>query len=183
MERSYTSGPFAVAAIPPPVDPEQDVAFERDLVLLLSKLDQFRSRLADAQVQRRAPLALQIILTLLDEVIDFTKRSLKTREDATAGKEELAQAEKLYLAVQELLRHLTPGPLHSFISFFGKPSVDHADRAHAFREIGRRLLQVLEGLFVLFQDYFQVPASATEWTQAHRLFLADLRPVVDRLQC
>ena len=32
--------------------------------------------------------------------------------------------------------------------------------------IGRRLLQVLEGLFVLFQEYFQVPASAAELPQA-----------------
>jgi hypothetical protein len=79
MERSRKSGPFAVAATPSPIDTEQDVDLERDLVLLLSKLDQFRSRLADAQVQCRASLALQIILTMLDEVTDFTEQSLKTR--------------------------------------------------------------------------------------------------------
>jgi hypothetical protein len=183
MERSRKSGPFAVAATPSPIDTEQDVDLERDLVLLLSKLDQFRSRLADAQVQCRASLALQIILTMLDEVTDFTEQSLKTREDAKEGQEQLAQAGELYLVVQELLKQLTPGALQSFISFFGKPATDHGKLSHDFRQVTRRLVKVLEGFFVLFQDYFQVPASSTEWNEAHRLFLADLGPVIDRLQC
>jgi hypothetical protein len=183
MERSRKSGPFAVAATPSPIDTEQDVDLERDLVLLLSKLDQFRSRLADAQVQCRASLALQIILTMLDEVTDFTEQSLKTREDAKEGQEQLAQAGELYLVVQELLKQLTPGALQSFISFFGKPATDHGKLSHDFRQVTRGLVKVLEGFFVLFQDYFQVPASSTEWNEAHRLFLADLGPVIDRLQC
>jgi hypothetical protein len=183
MERSRKSGPFAVAATPSPIDTVQDVDLERDLVLLLSKLDQFRSRLADAQVQCRASLALQIILTMLDEVTAFTEQSLKTREDAKEGQEQLAQAGELYLVVQELLKQLTPGALQSFISFFGKPATDHGKLSHDFRQVTRRLVKVLEGFFVLFQDYFQVPASSTEWNEAHRLFLADLGPVIDRLQC
>lgn len=183
MESSRNSSLDLPSPTRPPSNTEGDANLERDLVLLLSKLDYFRARLADRQVVQKPTLALQILLSMLDELTGFTEHTLKSLKDNQAGREELLRAGELYIAIQEVLKEFAPKVLHSVLSFFGGQPVDHDQRSHALGEVTRRFVDVLNSFFVLFQGFFRESWSNAEWIQAYRLFLVDLEPAISGLKC
>ena len=123
MERSRNSNGAIGLAPRHEADADRDADLERDLILLLSKLDHYRARLADKQVAQRPTLALQILLNMLDEVTGFTEHFLNGLSDNQVGREELTRAGELYLSIQEMLKDFTPNALQSVFSLFKDRSV------------------------------------------------------------
>jgi hypothetical protein len=183
MESSRNSNGSIELASRPKVDSQEDTDLERDLILLLSKLDHYRARLADRQVAQRPALALHILLNMLDEATGFTEHFLNGRSDDQTGREEMTRAGELYISIQELLKELMPNALQAVFSFFRSQSVNKGHRPQASHAIGRSFLEVLRDFFELFLGFFSASGSGTQWSQAYQLFLVDLEPVVGSLNC
>jgi hypothetical protein len=183
MESSHNGSMSFPTISPSQRDSERDADLERDLVMLLSKLEYFRARLAGKQVAQRSTLALHIFLNMLDELTGFTEQMVKTLDNDQLGKQELIRAGELYITIQEVIKEFTPNAFHSVVSFFGGQPVDLDQRYYSFSEVTRRFLEVVRSFFVLYQGFFRMTSSNAEWIQAYRLFLVDLEPVVTALKC
>jgi hypothetical protein len=183
MERSRNaSGSIELPSRHEP-DAERDADLERDLILLLSKLDHYRARLSDKQVCQRPTLALQILLNMLDEVTGFTEHFLNGLNDDQIGRVELTHAGELYLSIQEVLKEFTPNALQSVFSLFRGQSNGRDQRHQTFHALTRSFLEDVKTFFELFQGFFRASGSGSEWSQAYQLFLADLESTFGLLHC
>jgi hypothetical protein len=178
MESPRSDAALSFPAEPDVPEPGLDARWERDLILLLSKLEQGRSYLAEPTTRRQPALALHATVAMLDEVIRFAERRRIDEPDANADAV-LSRAGELVAAAHELFKEVNPSGMQSFLSFFRRPSGDGAQHRNALQRVVRGLPAVLEGFFGLWEGQFQSPAAGKDWVQVYRVFLDDLNFVID----
>jgi hypothetical protein len=172
--------PQSDAALSFPVEPddELDARLERDLISQVSKLEQGRSYLAERATRLQPALALQAASAMLDAAIGFAERRLADEPDANADAV-LSRASELEASIGALLKEFNPGGMQSFLSFLGRSTGNGAQLKNGVQRAMHDLPPALEGFFALWESRFRSPSAAKDWAQVYRVFLDDLRSVVD----
>src|SRR5260370_30269723 len=105
MDRTQSVGGLAGPAGLGRAEPKLDARLERDLILLLSKLEQGRSYLAESTTRRQPALALQATLAMLNEAVEFAESRLAADPNANADTV-LARAGELASSVHALFKEV-----------------------------------------------------------------------------
>jgi hypothetical protein len=175
--------PRSDAALSFPAEPDLpehdfDARLERDLLLLLSKLEQGRSYLAEPATRRQPALALQAALAILDEAARFTEKRRAEEPDPQVDAV-LASARELASSIHALLKEFNPRAMQSVLSFFGRRPPDGAQHRSTLQRAMRELPPVLEGFFAVSERRFRTTAAARDWVGVYRIFLDDLSFAID----
>ena len=159
----------------------EDLAWESELVLLLSNLECQRVRLAEACASGHAVVALDAMLAMADTAADF----VTARPDGADPDGPLAEAERLTeafrCAVRRLRGRLERNTFKSLWRLF-KRSSDDGDPHAQFAGCAEDLVAVLTAYFSTCTGRFRSRTAARAWHDTHLVFLADLRGLVDQLQ-
>ena len=172
------------AALPTPAPPREtawsDADLERELCLLLSKLEHGRTLLAKPDALKQPDLALEVLVAMLERVaalvgpvlaqgpaVDTTDLRLRLREVDSAA--------------QGLIRERRPSAMKSVLGWFGKPAAGEANEP-AFRQAVGGFLEVFETCFALFESRFREAEGGKQWGQVYHVFLAELSGVVSKLK-
>lgn len=151
-----------------PDEVRQDAELETALVLMLSNLESSRARLQSPSGRgARAESAAAIV----DQVAVFAR----ARFDGEFLAEALAEIGDVHARAAELHRQAQSGR-GGFLGLFRKAPEDDSKE---FALLMRDEVVALESVFALFATRFHAPAAANEWSQAYRLFLADLAAVAE----
>jgi hypothetical protein len=152
---------------------KHDASLERDLILLLFKLDEARAYLVQPTIRRQPALALRAGLAMVNEVRVFTAVRVAEDPDPNADTP-LTQAEQWVTSAQALHHEFRPSAKQSLFGFFGRPAARNSLHLDAFQRVMHDLPPVLENLLGLWERHFRTPAAGREWVQASLLFLDDL---------
>lgn len=175
-DRSQGRSPSAAAGTAGP-----DRAVPDDLVFLLSQLEHLRGQLVAMQGQKRRATVVQTATAMMDAVVTVAERwpdSGRAGEDLSKA---LAEAGGFYTAAQAFVRQYQGSGLRSLVNALQASTARSAERQRLFEEIIQNFCGVLEGFLTRFQSYCPSPAAAQEWSQASRVFLADLLQVIGNL--
>jgi len=153
-----------------------DALLSKELVLLVSHLEQVRAQLARLQEQAQPVAALPLFAQMLEELEAFADKRL----DDDLAPEVRHEAAELLTFIQEKQTEFAPSALTRVLSLFRGGS-QPAERREAFADIGKRLLRSTEDFFELFKGRLRTQAAAGEWHQTAGLFLVELGIVVDKL--
>jgi hypothetical protein len=158
---------------------EHDVAWERDLLLLLSNLEAVRVRTSDNCKGGRAVAALEAMNALVGQVRDFAGRRFDAAHPALA--ELRGRSDAFFAATAALLARLQRSTLKTLLRLFSRgPS---AGDPHAqFVGCARSLVEVTTAYFNFFRQNFHAPASAHAWDETSGVFLQDFRALVALLE-
>jgi hypothetical protein len=162
------------SAIFPPGAAEHDLALQQDLVLLLSKLEQHRARLANPGPEQKHVTVLQVAVAMVKDLVQAGEGG----QGAGTGPEALAAAQAKAAAflgpTEALLAQLDdPSLVRALVRMFRKPQ-DAGEQLRQVRQAAQGLVEVLQTFFTLHEASFQVPAAAESWSQAQALFVTDL---------
>jgi hypothetical protein len=159
---------------------DHDQALQNELVLLLSILEHHHSCMEAALHNRETLEILDRSRAIIDEVVGLADR-LGTGGESDVLTSALADAGQLYTTFDRLRADLEPSLWQSVLFLFGRPRSSPAQQLEDFRHALADMYRVVETFLGLFRAQFQGEAGALEWEQASRLFLRDLRAVVDRV--
>jgi hypothetical protein len=168
----------------PRVNPEAvalDLAWENDLVQLLSELESLRVRVADQQAQQRPGPALQSAQALVDRVVGFAQQRLPEADQAQALASIVSRAAELRATIAAATQELAGGVWAALTNFFSKVSAERAEHRRLVRAAAQGAIAVLTSCFELFTDAFQSPEHARQWGQTYGVFVSDLTRVLDRI--
>jgi hypothetical protein len=173
------------AAMPSPAPlPEttwSDADLEREMFLLLSKLEHGRSLLSRPGAVKRPDLALEVLIAMLERVVALVGPILA--QGAVVDTTELRlRLREVDSGAQGLIKELRPSAMKSVLGWFGKPGAGPASEP-AFRQTVAGFLEVFETCFALFEGRFQAPAGGRQWRQVYHVFLAELGGAVKMLHC
>jgi hypothetical protein len=161
---------------------DQDRILANDLIVLLSTLEQHRAQLAGLRRGEPAEV-LAIIGNMGDAVVKVAMRHLPLESSDPALAGALAEAKGICDSTEELKPEFDGSAVKAVMRFFGKSGLSHAERRYFFRRVVGRIHEVLERLFVLFNERFTSPLAAQDWSQTYPLFLEELDQVVSLLKC
>jgi hypothetical protein len=178
MEHPRSDAALSFPAEPDLPEQEVDARLERDLILMLSRLEQGRSYLAEPATRRQPALALQAAWAMLDATAGFAITRPAEEPDPHTDTV-LARARELASSIHALLKEINPSGMQSFLSFFGRAAPDGAQQKSALQRVMRSLPSVLEGFFAVWERHFRSTAAAKDWAQVYRVFLDDLSFVTD----
>jgi hypothetical protein len=156
-----------------------DLAWESDLLLLLSNLESLRVRYTDYCRRGRAVAALESMLSLMQQVVDFSAQHFDPAHEMLV--ELQARADAFRTAVTILLERLNRSTLQTLLRMFRRtPS---AGDPHAqFVGCAQALVEVLAAYFGFFRSCFRLPAAAAAWEETSGVFLDELRALVALLE-
>ena len=167
--RTPTSGSSAIFA---QGAAEHDLALQQDLVLLLSKLEHHRSRLANPGPEQKDVTVLQVAVAMVRDLVQAAAEDGGDRTEARAAA--LAKAAAFLEPTEALLRQLDdPSLVRAFVRLFRKP-LEPAEQLRQVRQAAQGLVEVVQTFFALHKAGFQVPAAAESWSQAQAVFVNDL---------
>jgi hypothetical protein len=153
----------------PPAAP--DLAWESELVQMLSTLESFRARLYDDCAACRALPGLEAMLAVAKGVDAFLRPRFENGPaDAVAAVQ--ASSNVFFAAARPLHDRLDDAVLKSLLRLWVRR--DAADPNLQFLEVGRKLKDYLQNAFALCAGRFLSPAAAQTWTETYTVFLADL---------
>jgi hypothetical protein len=162
------------SAIFPPGAAEHDLDLQQDLVLLLSKLEQHRARLANPGPEQKDVTVLQVAVAMVNDLVQAAEGGQGAGKDPEALSAALAKAAAFLEPTEALLRQLDdPSLVRALVRMFRKPQ-DAGEQLRQVRQAGQGLVEVLQTFFALHKAGFQVPAAAESWSQAQALFVNDL---------
>ena len=172
------------AALPTPAPSREtswsDADLERELCLLLSKLEHGRTLLAKPEALKQPDLALEVLVAMLERVaglvgpvlaqgpaVDITDLRLRLREVDSAA--------------NGLIKELRPSATKSVLGWFRKHGASAANEP-AFKQAVAGFLEVFATCFALFESRFQDSSGGKQWGQVYHVFLAELGGVVNKLK-
>jgi hypothetical protein len=160
-----------------------DSDLENELVQMLSGLEYIRANLEEQHMHKRPVHALETLTTLVNQVVAFANNRL----DASAYRADLAstlaKAGDFFTSAQQAREQFGGSGLKSWFGLFSRSATSRGERRQLFHTAVQGVPEVLEGYFVLFMALFQTPAAVQAWTETYGVFLADLRRVLDKLDC
>ena len=175
------SGPVGPHRPGTPAKDERDHTLEQRLLLMVSHLEYTRVYLEECHNQRRPAQTVEAAKALVNHVVEFTEKYAPDDAPAEGLAAALAKAGDFYTSAQQLAEQLNGSLLKSFLGLFGKKAAA-PDRGELFRNVARRLVEVLEEYFAIYATWFRSPGVAGSWRETYGVFLKDLRSVADRLE-
>jgi hypothetical protein len=167
--RTPASGSSAIFA---PGAAEHDLALQQDLVLLLSKLEQHRSRLANPGPEQKDVTVLQVAVAMVKDLVQAAEEGEGRGTEAQAAA--LTKAAAFLEPTEPLLQQLDdPSLVRAFVRLFRKQP-EAEERLRQARQAAQGLVEVVQTFFALHKAGFQVPDAAESWSQAQALFVNDL---------
>jgi hypothetical protein len=152
--------------------PAPDLAWESELVQMLSTVESFRARLYDDCTAGRALPALEAMLAVAKGVDAFLRpRFEHGPADALAAVQ--ASSKVFFAAARPLHDRLDDAVLKALLRFLWARR-DAADPNLQLIEVGRKLKDFLKTAFALCASRFLSPAAAQTWTETYTVFLAEL---------
>jgi hypothetical protein len=162
------------SAIFPPGAAEHDLDLQQDLVLLLSKLDQHRARLANPDAGQKDVTVLQVAVAMVKDLVQAAEEVPEAAKDPEARAAALAKAAAFLAPTEALLRQLDDGSLvRAFVRMFQKQP-GARERKRQAKQAADDLVEVVQTFFALHKAGFQVPAAAESWANAQALFVNEL---------
>jgi hypothetical protein len=156
-----------------------DLAWENELVLLLSTLESFRTALAECCHRSEGVPALETMLAMGGCLTGFVDR----HPDAVPGEalQDLRGRGEAFAALGgKLHNRLRPTTLGAIRRLLGRRS-GGGDPHAQFVEVARSLDGLLARSFELFMERFASPGMARAWTETSTVFLGQLRGLIDEL--
>lgn len=149
-----------------------DLAWERELVEMLSTLESFRARLHDDYAAGRTLPALEAMLAVAKGVAAFLRpRFGQGPGDALAAVQ--TSSDVFFAAARPLHDRLDDAVLKALVRLLWVRR-DAGDPNQQFLDAGRKLKDFLKAAFVLCASRFLSPAAAQTWTETYTVFLADM---------
>lgn len=151
---------------------EHDAHLENEMILLMSRLDSLRSRLAERQAQKRPVQALQILTTMANQVADLS--------EAVFGRERTAQTLALSLK-QAVAEHPTAQvlefaanrlPVEDVTALYN--SAGWRSRAQIYRDVSCTIIEIIEDNFKQLTDCMRSSGVTGELKEAYEYFLHEL---------
>jgi hypothetical protein len=158
-----------------------DVAWENDLVQLLSELEALRVRVAEQQSRQRPGSALQSALSLVDLVVAFAQKRLPEADQAQALPPLVSRAAELRVTMAAANQELAVGVWASLTHLFAGSSAEKAERRRLVRAAAQGVIELLTSCLELFTGALHAPENARQWGQAFGVFVSDLTQVLDRI--
>ncbi len=164
--------------------PEQqsDEALEGELMLLLSRLEQGMSRLAE-KGRKRPLVALEMLADMINQAVAFTESAGGRGDEASSAA--LAPVLQSAVGKHPMARVLTAQANRlstaNAASFYRLWATDEAERSRSFQEIARAMGLVFETFLDLSGRRLRSATAAGEWRESYGVFLRDLALTIDRI--
>jgi hypothetical protein len=147
-----------------------DLAWESELVQMLSALESFRAGLYDDCLAGRPLPALETMLAVAKGVAAF----LRPRFADAAAQKAMQAYYDVFLVAARPLHDRLDNTVHKAILRFLRFRREAGDPKEQFLAAGRRLESYLNAAFVLCARRFVSPAAAQSWTETYTVFLFEL---------
>ena len=167
-------------AAAPDAAPAQDLAWERELVHLLSTLESFRARLHDDCTAGRALPAVETMLAVADGVAGFVRLRFAGGPDALLGGVQ-ASADAFYAAARPLHDRLDDNLFKALWRLVWRRRDGRDPREH-FAETAAKLRAFLNAAFFLCAGRFLSPSAAKSWTETYTVFLEDIDGLIEQVR-
>lgn len=147
-----------------------DAEQERALFQLMGQLEQILVRLDDVGATKRVPGSIEIAKELLVELVEFSE---KRYEDSLTAPL-VDRVCDFHQGTKRFEKMLGGQSWSGFAALIGI-KMSYSDEIKAmFQQLGRDLLEVVDGFFQLFESRFASPDQASEWHANSQVFLDDL---------
>ncbi len=158
-----------------PQDIEEDNQLEQDAILVLSRIEQVRDRLAEKKTQRQPTLALRLLRDVAHELIVFAETL--PGDAGTPGYLEsvLIHIGDAFPAAKVLRTHNNYLSTEIAEQLYNNWSGSAAERQQTFGELGEGLLALLEAYFAYLVGCFRSSTVAGQWHDTCEIFLAELK--------
>lgn len=163
-------------------DRESDAALERDLMLLLSQLEQSMIRLGEERISRRPRAAIETLCGMVNHLIAVAEERLDGGERQLALQPLLVRAARKFPMARLLTAHHNRLSAQTVANLYTAWSDDPAERAKMFREICRSIEVVTASYLDQFARQCRAPATAEMWRESYGVFLRDLSQAIDRIR-
>jgi hypothetical protein len=164
-----------------PAEIEYDRLFEHAIIVLLSSLEHSRAQLANKKTKKRPPVALQILIDMVNQVVAFAEKHGLAAESTNSLVRYLGAMEKIVPEARMLNindNRLAGRVVLLYSNWKGSPN----DRQNVFRKVGECLNQLLESYFSLFTGSFRASSMVDQWIETSKVFLVELAKVANEIQ-
>jgi hypothetical protein len=170
------SRPVPTVRVRPELCPE-DLAWEQDLVLMLSRLDSLRARLAAELAREDLAQAVAHMGELLVPPcdLDASHPVPQSHPETVAALQQ--QARQVQEAGEELQAHLRPSALGMLKRLFSRPA-SPVDLSRLFERFFQEVVAALEAHFTFFTACFHAPSGAHGWIETSDVFLKELKSLI-----
>lgn len=158
-----------------------DRCLEKDLLRLLSNLEYCRVRLDSLKGHGKDREVLQLITTMLDQVVDVAEQQMCPRQCQIDFSVALGRASELQTSIQTLEREIKRSPLRMILRLFGKPCLTERESRQVLHDVGRSFHEVLQHFFSAFRRCLHSSRPIQEWDHLSARFLKELRQIFDQL--
>ncbi len=160
--------------------PPQDLAWESELLHLLSTLEAFRAQLHDDCLAGRTLASVEALLAVAKGVAAFVRSRCKDILVESGGT--LEASEQAFLAVARPLHDRLDDDVFKALRRLFQRRRDPRDPKEQFADAAGRLKVFLNVAFGLCGVRFISPTARRSWTETYAVFLDDIAGLIERVQ-
>lgn len=181
LERDRAANPRAAVRALTAAEIEHDAHLENEMIMLMSRLDTLRARLAERQMQKRPAQALQILTSIANQTLEFSEAIFGRERSAQSLQTIFAQAVAANPAAQGLeptANRLRPDAVAELYTNASTGS----RRQQIYSDVSRSIIGVIDAYFAQLTGCFRSSATISELKEAYEFFLSDLTSVVEQVK-
>lgn len=175
LERDRAEQPRTAARSLTVAEIEHDTHLENEMIVLMSRLDQLRARLAERQTQKRPVQALQILTGMANQVIEFSEDVLGRESYSLDTK--INRATEMFPSAQGLSAASNRLPPEQVAALYANAS-NIKRRQQIFKDLTHSIIAVIDDYFAQLTDCFRSSSATDELREAYGYFVNDLTKVV-----
>ncbi|MBA2502544.1 MAG: DUF4388 domain-containing protein [Pyrinomonadaceae bacterium] len=151
---------------------EHDARLENEMLLLMSRLDSLRARLAERQTQKRPVQALQILTLMANQVADLSEAIFGRERTADVLSDALSRATAQHPTAQVLEFASNRLPAEHVTDLYN--SAAGRGRAQIYGDVSHTLIGVIEDSFKQLTSCLRSGGTVAELKEAYEYFLQEL---------
>ncbi|MBA2340126.1 MAG: DUF4388 domain-containing protein [Pyrinomonadaceae bacterium] len=159
---------------------EHDAHLENEMLLLMSRLDSLRTRLAERQTQKRPVQALQILTSMANQVADLSEAVFGRERTAHTLANALSRATTAHPTAQVLEFAANRLPAEHVTDLYN--SAGGRSRAQIYGDVSRTIIEVIEDGFKQLTGCLRSSGSIGELKEAYEYFLQELTNTADAVK-
>ncbi len=168
LERDRASQPNKLTA----AEVEHDARLENEMLLLMSRLDSLRARLAERQTQKRPVQALQILTLMANQVADLSEAIFGRERTADRLSDALARSTAQHPTAQVLEFAANRLPAEHVTDLYN--SAAGRSRAQIYGDVSHALIELIEDSFKQLTGCLRSGGTVAELKEAYEYFLQEL---------
>ena len=176
LERDRAAQPNKLTA----AEVEHDARLEDEMILLMSRLDSLRARLAERQTQKRPVQALQILTLMANQVADLSEAIFGRERTADALSDALSRATARHPTAQVLEFASNRLPAEHVTDLYN--SAGGRSRAQIYDDVSHTIIGVIEDRFKQLTGCLRSGGSVAELKEAYEYFLQELTNTADAVK-